>query len=382
MIDTATGTVNPSDYFPATYRESRDRILDLARRHATRTGVLIDSRSIEPKGPSGETLALDFVIFGARRPRHAVVVSSATHGVEGFAGSALQQQLIAEQLASVHLAPDCAIVVQHANNPYGFAWLRRVSEHNVDINRNFCETFDPTRVATVYESLFDEINPPDLDPDNEAQRWANITAFTEQHGMRALQQALVEGQYKYPQGLQFGGQQPEPCVTHLQDLVSEHLCDAKTVTWIDIHTGLGESGDCELICSVAPDNPACIAARAIWGDDVRSAESGESLSTPLNGVMDRGLVRWLPPDCRLAYAAAEFGTHPLQTVLRALRADNWLHEHGPADKLNDPVSRQIKAELLEALRPDNSDWRAAVLLTGKQLIEKAISSLPGTTAGT
>ena len=35
---------------------------------SARLPVLVDSRSIAPRGPQGETLALDFAIVGARRP--------------------------------------------------------------------------------------------------------------------------------------------------------------------------------------------------------------------------------------------------------------------------------------------------------------------------
>ena len=83
-----TGTI-PSTFQPS-YRVSRQRLLEGAHQLSGRLDVCIDSRTIDQRGPDGETLALDFVVFGARRPRHAVVVSSATHGVEGYTGSAIQ----------------------------------------------------------------------------------------------------------------------------------------------------------------------------------------------------------------------------------------------------------------------------------------------------
>ena len=364
-------------HFPASYRQSREKVLDHARALSHRIPLLIDSRSIAPTGPDGETLALDFLVLGARRPRHVLVVSSATHGVEGFAGSAIQQQLLAEQLPQLALASDTAIVVQHANNPYGFAWLRRVSENNVDINRNFRDSFDKTQASAGYEQLLDAINPGDLSPENEALRWATIARYIDEHGLRAAQQAIIEGQYKYPHGLQFGGHQLEPCVTHLRNLVQEHLCDAQTVLWLDVHTGLGESGDCELISSFETDNPVYWQARNVWGDAVHSSQSGQSVSTPLNGVMDRGLARWLAPACNFGFVAAEFGTYPVEQILKALRADNWLHQHGPGHDFDDPLTQQIKAQLVEALRPDLATWRMQILATGKALIDKAIQALPG-----
>jgi hypothetical protein len=84
------------------------------------------------------------------------------------------------------------------DNPYGFAWHRRVNESNVDVNRNFLQRFDPDLCNEDYERLNAELNPPDLDPANEAARWARIDAFTAEHGPRRLQQAAFAGQYRYP----------------------------------------------------------------------------------------------------------------------------------------------------------------------------------------
>ena len=64
--------------------------------------------------------------------------------------------------------------------------------------------------------------------------------------------------------------------------------------------------------------------------------------------------------------------HPLA---RAMRADNWLHRHGPKDLLLDPAARGIKAEILEAFRPDDAQWRAKIQATGRQIIGQALTAL-------
>ena len=168
---------DPADNFQPSYRVSRERFLEKLHRLSARLPVLVDSRAIAPRGPEGETLALDFAIVGARRPKHALVLSSGTHGVEGYTGGALQHWALDALLPRLALAADTAIVLQHANNPYGFAWHRRVNEDNVDPNRNFREAFDPNQCSPDYEALYDCLNPADLDPGNEARRWAEIQAY-------------------------------------------------------------------------------------------------------------------------------------------------------------------------------------------------------------
>lgn len=360
--------------FQPSYRVSRERLIAGARALAPRHGVLIDSRSLTERGPDGETLALDFVMFGARRPRHAFVLSSGTHGVEGFTGSAFQHHLLEEVLPRLRLGPDTAIVIQHANNPYGFAWLRRVNENNVDFNRNFRDRFDTDQCSPDYEAMYDAINPSDLDPGNEQQRQQRMQAFIAEQGFRRFQAMLTEGQYKYPQGLQFGGQQLQPGVRHLLSLVKTHLVQADTVIWLDVHTGLGESGACELITGAPVDHPCYLFGNEVWGGKVKSATAGESLSVPLKGMMDMGLVPLFAPTTRFTCVAPEYGTHPPPVVLGALRADNWLQHHGQP---GDAAAQRIKTDLMEAFKPASPEWEQQVMASGAELIDQALQHLPG-----
>lgn len=377
-MSTETGTDNSPlvDCFESTYRRSRERLLASMHRLSKTHSILIDSRSVPGRGPNGESLAQDFIIVGARRPRRALVISSGTHGVEGFAGSAIQHDFVENLLPHISIPGDTAIIIVHAHNPYGFAWLRRVTGNNVDLNRNFVQAFDPSIVSPDYETLYQALNPSDLSPENEALRWSELETFEQRNGRARTQQAAIEGQYKYPAGMQFGGHSTEPGVQNLLDLVAEHLTASTQVAWIDIHTGLGESGDCELISSMAPDTECFKAAKQIWPDIV-SASAGDSISTPLNGVMDAGLSRAMPRECQFAMVFPEFGTHPVDRIIKAIRADNWLHQHGPEDVLLDSAASAIKAELLEAFRPDNAQWRMRIQETGRAFIKQGMSAISG-----
>ena len=363
-----------ADYFPASYRDSRERLLERAHHLSSRHDVLIDSRALQHRGPSDETLTLDFVLFGARRPQQVLVLSCGTHGVEGFVGAALQHWALDVLLPALQLAPQTAIVLQHGNNPYGFAWHRRVNENNVDYNRNFREQFDPQQCSADYEQLFDAINPRDLNADNEARRHQQMSAFAAEHGARRFQQVLSEGQYKYRQGLQFGGQAAQVGVSHLLALAAEYLAQAKSIIWLDFHTGLGSFGDCELISSLAPDSAIYQRAQQVWCHQVRSASAGQTLSTPLHGVMDGGLARVLARVPQFAFAFPEYGTYPTERVMGAMRVDNWLHHYGDP---NDATGRQIKAAILEAFSPRSRDWRERVVATGIGYIEQALVQLTG-----
>ena len=102
--------------------------------HATARSMFLEAASaagghleiLDPgvKGPSDETLAIDLAWFGSETPRRVLLHSSGLHGVEGFAGSAIQCRYLKGRL---NVPDDGALVFAHVLNPHGMAWLRRVN---------------------------------------------------------------------------------------------------------------------------------------------------------------------------------------------------------------------------------------------------------------
>src|SRR5262245_8050563 len=140
-------------YFSSDYFTARDRFLQAA----ARAGARLERLPLAARGPGNEELGIDIAWFGARRPRRVLLHSSGLHGVEGFAGSAIQLQLLDDAPA---LAGDAALVVVHILNPYGMAWLRRVNENNVDLNRNFRGDNSYAGAPATYAKLDGFLNPP------------------------------------------------------------------------------------------------------------------------------------------------------------------------------------------------------------------------------
>src|SRR5215472_14681333 len=214
-------SIDPADHFSPEYAFARERFLRAAERHgATRWSYPIGAR-----GPHGEELAIDVAQVGPRDPESMLVVSSGLHGVEGFAGSAIQHQLLAAQLESLDLPRNTGALLVHALNPYGFAWVRRVNESNVDLNRNFLRHPE------------DHVPSPDYDPlDGGAEQASReiFRAFVAEHGRRRLQQVLTSGQYHHATGMQFGGTREEESNRIARRIVREQA-RGRRVAWVDIH---------------------------------------------------------------------------------------------------------------------------------------------------
>ena len=116
-------------------------------------GVLHAWEIIPPEDGEAEGLTIDAAVFGDG-PK-ALILSSGLHGVEGFAGSAIQLDLIRRGIPN-----DIRVVLIHAINPFGMAKIRRVNENNVDLNRNFLADGEAyTGSSDGYRRLDPLLNP-------------------------------------------------------------------------------------------------------------------------------------------------------------------------------------------------------------------------------
>ncbi|MDH3685166.1 MAG: M14 family metallopeptidase [Myxococcales bacterium] len=360
-------TADPA-HFPPDYATARNGFLAAAEALSAQ----VASYPIGARDHRGRELAVDVSYLGPESPERVLTISSGIHGVEGFAGSALQHQVLKEQWPGLDVPTDTGLLIVHAINPYGFAELRRVNESNVDLNRNFLEHPGEHAANPGYEELLDDINPVALDEASDEASRGRLLTWAKERGFPALQSALTTGQYVHPKGVQFGGAAVEDSNRILREIAARECRGAAHVAWIDVHTGLGPYGIPEMITELAPEDPAYQRGRAWFGEIVKSTAAGESVSAKLQGVMERGLEQALGPETQLTALAAEFGTYDPIRVFWAMRADNWLEHHGKRDSERGIA---VKAELLEVFRPDDAVWFRSVLERGAVLVEQAVAGL-------
>ena len=115
--------MNSADSFSADYPEARAKFL----KAAADAGGALEAMAHPERGPDGGDLATDVAWFGPRDAAAVLVMISGTHGVEGFCGSGAQVDWLRRGGAG-GLPPGVAVLMIHAVNPYGFAWLRRVTQ--------------------------------------------------------------------------------------------------------------------------------------------------------------------------------------------------------------------------------------------------------------
>jgi hypothetical protein len=299
------------------------------------------------------------------------VVSSGTHGVEGFAGSGIQARLLEDGIVA-RLPARVSLLMIHALNPYGMAHLRRVTEDNVDLNRNFRDHTTPALENPHYERLAQVIAPRSLSFWPEAVAWARLLWYRLRAGRRAAQAAVSGGQYAHPDGLFYGGISVTWSNAQFRSILRRYLAGTARVVLVDIHTGLGPFGGAELILHVPADSPDYQRAVAIWGPDlVRTTATGQSVSAHVDASLKVAVPETVP-DADVTAVTLELGTVPLMEAFKALRAENWLHHHGGRAH---PLAPRIKACLLRAFHPDSSEWEGSVWTHGRAVVESALASL-------
>ncbi len=338
-------------YFSASYAEARRLFLETARSAGAEIASYVHHGEV---GPAGEPLAIDVARLGAEDCSSALLIVSGTHGVEAFCGSGCQVGLLQDRLYEALPASTCLVMV-HALNPYGFAWVRRVNEDGVDLNRNFVDFTRPLPDSQAYEHLHDWLVPADIDGPVRASADAALADFIERHGMAAYQAAVSTGQYTRPAGLFYGGVRRTWSAMTLQRLIAEHLPPAvRMLAVLDIHTGLGPAAYGEPIAIGAASSVET--ARAWYGPEVTSLDAGDSISAKVVGVVPDGIAEVLP-DVELVYVALEFGTQSIGKVVDALRADHWLHA---TSGVSETQAAGIRRQVREAFFGDTPAWKAAV----------------------
>jgi hypothetical protein len=328
---------------------------------AARAGRL-DTLALAHKGPHGAALGIDIGWFGAARPRRVLVHSCGLHGVEGFAGSAIQLQWL--KLGLPPLGAAGAVVLTHMLNPYGAAWLRRVNENNVDLNRNFRpRDIDERKSDDDYAALDSVLNPP------SAPRadffYARAAWLASRHGMAKLRQTVGGGQVVNPRGLFYAGSKLEAGPALYQDYLQSHLGQANRIVAIDVHTGLGRYGRDALMVNAMTgrtqakeDMRRCFGARLQWSD-------GPDAAYHAHGTHQEMYER-LFANADIHFATQEFGTLHALRVVAALRAENRWHHYG-AGTLDHPAKRR----LLDVFCPPDEKWRGQVLRRGGEVVAQA-----------
>jgi hypothetical protein len=340
-------------FFSPDYATARARFRSAARA----AGATLDALPLDARGPRGEALAIDIAWLGERRAGKVLLHMSGLHGIEAFAGSAIQLALLERPPLS---SPDGALVLVHVLNPFGMAWLRRANENNVDLNRNFLAGGEAWSGAPrLYRCLDSFLNPPSAP--HADFFYLKAVRHVLRYGFGALKQAVAEGQYEFPKGLFFGGHELEPGPRLFLRWIADSLGSAHRIVAIDVHTGLGPWGEETLLAESHPGGTPLAQLAAALQRNLIDVSRDAAIAYRVRGSMGQALCRLLPK-ARIEFVLQELGTRSPLVVLRALREENRWHHYGDG-RIDHPAKKRLR----EALCPASPRWRERVLAKGVAL---------------
>ncbi len=354
----------PPDPFSSTYAQARAKFL------AAAAGTRVESHPEPLRGLELEALAMDVARVGADDADALLVISSGCHGIEGFCGSGAQVALLHDEAFRTRArVAGVALLFVHALNPWGFSFGRRVTQEGVDLNRNFVDFRRPLPGNPGYDQLAANLLPEHWPP--TASNELPIMAYAASYGLPALQQAISGGQYRHPDGVFYGGTAPTWSQQTLRMVLRQHGTRCRQLGWIDLHSGLGESGKGERIFACRDDDGAKHRAKAWWGNRITFTEDGSSSSSDLHGNLWHAAYDECP---QAAYAGItlEFGTQPTEVVLAALRHDHWAARR--RQRFDEHVDA-ARAEMRRAFFTDTPEWKRAVLAQSREAAVQAVDGM-------
>ena len=347
-----------SESFYSSYDEVRDHLQVLA----ADLGVEISSHAIDET----DGLYIDsFYLPSTGDKTNLIVLTTGVHGMEGYIGSVMLDVFFAEVYPTLDMT-DTGILVVANVNPYGMKHYRRYNENNVDLNRNFIldwENFDLSS-NKEYPKVDTFLGPTGKIGNglwHEVGFYMSLakTALTE--GADTVSDALLTGQYEYPQGVYYGGSGDEASTVYLKDVFSRCLdSEYENIVHIDIHSGYGPRYNMVIFNSVF-ETMTEAQTREAFGYDYIIAHDSEDFYATTGDTTDffYRLAEQKQTETELFSTCFEFGTIGdafFDTILSLKYTVDENRNHWyPTD--NDTTAQIIHENYMELFYPTETAWR-------------------------
>lgn len=365
-------------YFHNSYIESRKGFLSEAKIiEAKFDSVQLFSRKVPSQIDSD--LTIDFCYIPAqKKTEKLLIITSGTHGIEGYVGSAVQQMIMNEVLTP-EILDNMGILLVHSVNSFGFKYIRRVTENNVDFNRN-CDTEKSlfSSKNEGYGKLLSMLNPEGkVKTGSLKNKFFMLVAINEllKKSMASLRQAVLQGQYKYKDGLYFGGFRFEPQLAILGEVFKTVSADYNTVFNIDLHTGYGARGVAHLFPNPIDDKKIKSGLEEIFkGYEINWGDSKDFYI--INGSFTDYIGKLLS-DKTYYPMVLEYGTLNSQSTVGSIKSiHNMILENQGFHYGYKSASDSIKVmhSFIEMYNPSSEKWRTKIINDSRVLFQKTFKN--------
>lgn len=324
-------------------------------------------------------LTIDYCYIPAQKNTHKLlIINSGLHGIEGFTGSAIQLMFMKELLPKEEL-DNMGVLLIHGINPYGFKYHRKVTENNIDLNRNCVKDTDMFNSPNKgYEKLSDLLMPTGkVNCNSLRNKFFHLIAIKKivKESMPVLRQAALQGQYNFDKGIYYGGKTNEPQIDSLKTLLQNVISDYKIVLNVDLHTAYGERGKLHMFLNPIEDKDVKNGIETVFKGFNIDWGSGEDFYT-INGEY----VGWagsLSDSVLYLPMMFEYGTLNSQETFGSLKSiqiminENQGAHYGFKSKKH---AQKTKEMFREMYYPSSGVWRSKVILDTKEMMSTMLNN--------
>ncbi|MBL7111809.1 MAG: DUF2817 domain-containing protein [Bacteroidales bacterium] len=365
-------------YFQENYDDARSEFLSHAKDLADKyENVRLFKYKVESK--TDANLIMDLCYIPAQQnTRRLLIITSGLHGIEGYTGSAIQQMFMKEFLSD-HEVQNQGILLIHSINPYGFKYMRKATENNVDLNRNCSVSkaiFENKNKG--YAELYNLLCPSGkVNKGSLSNRLFYFVAIRKilQKSMATLRQAALQGQYKFPEGIYYGGNDFEPQIYYLQEVLPEIFVPYDLILTLDMHTAYGAWGKLHLFTNPLEDDILREKTESLFNNHPVDWGNAKDFYTILGDFS--GFLGMLNPDTTCLSMKFEFGTLDSQKTFGSLHSihrmilENQGHLHGYK---NEKFEKNTKNDYREMYYPTSEAWRSEVIRQARDMMKTVLEN--------
>ncbi len=352
-----------SESFYTTYEDVRE---NLNRRVEKLRSKGITVEQSEYAVNAAENLYIDNIYLPAsEKNTNLIVLTTGVHGIEGYIGSVMLDVFFEEVYPELDTA-DTGILIVANINPYGMKNYRRYNENNVDLNRNFIEDWESfDRSSNKEYPKVESFLQPEGKMGNafwhEVGFYMSLAKEAVFTGADTISDALLTGQYEYPEGVYYGGNGDEVSTAYLKGVFADCLDgEYENIVHIDIHSGYGPRYNMVIFNSVQDMTTEAEAVK-MFGYDYVIAQDSEEFYVTYGDTTDYfyRLARSKESDKELYSTCFEFGTigdgfFDSILSLKYTVDENRQHWYPTTNKITKEVVRQ---NYLELFYPTEMEWR-------------------------
>ncbi len=344
-------------------------------------GIVVQTESYAVNEQDG--LYIDSVYLPSTGTKeNLIILTTGVHGIEGYIGSVMLDVFFEEIYTEIDTENTGVLIVANVN-PYGMKYMRRYNENNVDLNRNFILDWSEFDLSTNkdYPKVDKFLGPKGKMGNaflNEVGFYASLAKEAVFTGADTISDALLGGQYEYPEGVYYGGTGDEASTTYLKNVFRQCLeSEYKNVVHVDIHSGYGPRYNMVIFNSVF-ETMNEEETKAAFGYDYVLSYDSEGFYATTGDTTDYfyRLAESMNTDTELFSTCFEFGTIGddfIDTIISLKYTVEENREHWYPTK-NKIMKEIVEEHYLELFYPTETEWREKTIEDFKQAMNGVLKA--------